>query len=117
LTRFIDPEKKMARKSKVEFFKDAAGEHRWRVWASNGRVIGESGEGYKRPSGAEDAFAKLAAAICDIFGIGASSEPAPPKPRKQRAKKSAPPATDPPADTRADEQRRADETIDKITAP
>ena len=28
-------------------YKDAAGEFRWRLYAQNGRVIADSGEGYK----------------------------------------------------------------------
>lgn len=31
----------------VEFFEDAAGEHRWRVRASNGELMATSGEGFK----------------------------------------------------------------------
>lgn len=30
-----------------QIFVDAAGEWRWRLWASNGRIIADSGEGYK----------------------------------------------------------------------
>ena len=32
----------------VEVYRDTAGEWRWRLWASNGNVIADSGEGYTR---------------------------------------------------------------------
>lgn len=32
----------------VEFYIDEKGEHRWRAVAKNGRIVAESGEGYKR---------------------------------------------------------------------
>ncbi len=34
------------KKGKVEFFKDKKGEYRWKLIASNGRIIADSGEGY-----------------------------------------------------------------------
>jgi len=36
----------MARRGKVEFYKDKKGEYRWRLIASNGEIIANSGEGY-----------------------------------------------------------------------
>lgn len=33
--------------SKVEIYKDKAGEWRWKAKSSNGRVVAESGEGYR----------------------------------------------------------------------
>lgn len=33
--------------SKIEFYTDRAGEHRWRFRADNGRILADSGEGYK----------------------------------------------------------------------
>lgn len=35
---------------KFEVFKDRAGEHRWRLFANNGKMIASSGEGYKNKS-------------------------------------------------------------------
>lgn len=41
----------MPRKTKhpdgIEFYRDAKREHRWRAWRK-GRIVAESGEGYKR---------------------------------------------------------------------
>ena len=37
---------------KYEIYRDDAGEWRWRLTASNGRIVA-SGEGYKRRSGAQ----------------------------------------------------------------
>lgn len=34
-------------KHKIELYKDAAGEWRWRALSGNGRIVAESGEGYK----------------------------------------------------------------------
>jgi len=34
-------------KHKIEVYKDDAGEWRWRVRSGNGRIVAESGEGYK----------------------------------------------------------------------
>lgn len=41
---------------KVEVYKDRKGEWRWRVIAPNGRILGDSGEGYKRRSAAVTGF-------------------------------------------------------------
>lgn len=38
--------------SKIEIYQDAAGEWRWRLKASNGRIVA-SGEGYKTKAGAK----------------------------------------------------------------
>ena len=35
-------------KSKLEMYKDSKGEWRWRLKASNGRIVATSGEGFKR---------------------------------------------------------------------
>ena len=34
-------------KHKIQVYKDTAGEWRWRMMSGNGRVVAESGEGYK----------------------------------------------------------------------
>lgn len=41
------------------FYKDTAGEWRWRFVASNGRIMADSGEGYKTKRGAVRAQARL----------------------------------------------------------
>lgn len=35
-------------KSKLEMYKDSKSEWRWRLKASNGRIVATSGEGFKR---------------------------------------------------------------------
>ena len=42
----------MSRKSTFEVFHDKAGEWRWRLIASNGNIIADSGEGYQSKQGA-----------------------------------------------------------------
>lgn len=42
-----------------EIYTDKAGEHRWRLVASNGRVIADSGEGYKHLQDCRDAITKV----------------------------------------------------------
>lgn len=54
--------------SNLEFYKDSAGEWRWRVRASNGEIIGASSEGYARKIDA----AKNAAALRDALQTLAS---------------------------------------------
>lgn len=34
--------------AKIEVYRDAAGEFRWRARDTNGRIVAESGEGYER---------------------------------------------------------------------
>lgn len=36
-----------------EIYKDARGEFRWRLKASNGRIVADSGEGYKNKADCE----------------------------------------------------------------
>lgn len=48
---------------KPEFYQDKAGQWRWRVKHSNGRILADSGEGYSRKSDAQKGFARLTAAI------------------------------------------------------
>ena len=38
----------MFRKATFEVFRDSAGEWRWRLVASNGNIIADSGEGYTK---------------------------------------------------------------------
>ncbi|PSD28307.1 YegP family protein [Stenotrophomonas indicatrix] len=49
-------------------YKDKAGEFRWRLYAQNGRVIADSGEGYKNRVDCV-AGAKLVASIAAGAGI------------------------------------------------
>ena len=41
----------MSRKATFEVFRDNAGEWRWRLVASNGNIIADSGEGYRSKQG------------------------------------------------------------------
>jgi hypothetical protein len=43
----------------IEFYTDKAGEHRWRVVASNGKIVADSGEGYINFSDCTDMARKL----------------------------------------------------------
>jgi uncharacterized protein len=44
---------------KFELYKDAKGEYRWRLVASNGQSIAASGEGYKSKESAKDGIASV----------------------------------------------------------
>lgn len=39
---------------KFQIYKDKAGEYRWRLVAHNGKIVGDSGEGYKNKSDCTD---------------------------------------------------------------
>ncbi|MFC6939012.1 HVO_2922 family protein [Salinirubellus sp. GCM10025818] len=43
----------MSRKATFEVFRDNADEWRWRLVASNGNIIADSGEGYQSKQGVE----------------------------------------------------------------
>ena len=43
----------------VELYKDVAGEWRWRLVAANGKIIADSGEGYRRRGGAVKAWERV----------------------------------------------------------
>jgi len=47
----------------IEYYKDSAGEWRWRVTASNGEIIGASSEGYVRKIDAVKNVAALRGAL------------------------------------------------------
>lgn len=49
-----------------EFYTDAAGEHRWRIWAPNAKIIGASPEGFVRRRGAVDNLKLLEIALRSI---------------------------------------------------
>lgn len=40
-------------------YQDHAGEHRWRMYARNKRIVADSGEGYSTRSGAKRALKRL----------------------------------------------------------
>lgn len=53
----------MAGQQRFEIYEDAAGEHRWRVTARNGEIIGASSEGYVDRDDCARNATQLAAAI------------------------------------------------------
>lgn len=54
------------RQAKIEMFKDAGGEYRWRLLATNGKVIADSAEGYSTPA----AIRRAVASVRDAFKLG-----------------------------------------------
>lgn len=56
---------------KFEVYKDKANEYRWRLLASNGRMVADSGEGYTRREDAHRAIAALLSAIGDVTIVDA----------------------------------------------
>jgi uncharacterized protein YegP (UPF0339 family) len=48
-----------------EIFEDRAGEYRWRLVASNGRIIADSGEGYGSKSDAREAAVAVSNQVTD----------------------------------------------------
>lgn len=50
---------------KIEIYRDKAKEYRWRIRASNGRVLADSAEGYKRRGGAFRGMRAVVIAISD----------------------------------------------------
>ena len=51
------------KRTRIEFYQDAKGEHRWRIKAGNGRIIAAASEGFKRLAGAQRNLGKVGAAI------------------------------------------------------
>jgi uncharacterized protein YegP (UPF0339 family) len=49
-------QKDVATKLKFEPYEDSKGEHRWRLKATNGQVIGSSSQGYKAKADSEKAI-------------------------------------------------------------
>lgn len=49
----------MMRVLQFETYKDAAGEHRWRLVAPNGRIIADGAEGYKSRRNARKAVRRV----------------------------------------------------------
>ena len=67
------------RKCTVDFFADSKepdAEIRWRLYAPNGRIIADSGEGYLRLKACKNAFDKMCAYLInghvDKIGLGTS---------------------------------------------
>ena len=81
----------MARKSstpaqpaRFEIYKQADGQFRWRLIASNGRIVADGGESYRRYAGAEAGIRVVVDAVNEART--STSLPAPQKrPRKARA--------------------------------
>ncbi len=55
-----------------EIFEDKAGEYRWRLVASNGEIIADSGEGYASKDGARQAVERIQsyAPNADVLDVG-----------------------------------------------
>ena len=47
------------RRAKLQIYRDANREWRWRLRASNGRILADSGEGYRRRASARHAAARV----------------------------------------------------------
>lgn len=45
---------------KLDIYKDSRGEWRWRLRARNGKIVADSGEGYKTTAGVRKAVRRLA---------------------------------------------------------
>lgn len=65
------------RKLRVEFYRDEAEAHRWRLTSSNGRIIATSGEGYRRRADAERAFESVGAGALGAVVATEAAAPAP----------------------------------------
>ena len=57
------------RKGKLEIYKDARAEWRWRLKSSNGRIIATSGEGYTRQHDCEEAQKKVTVTMRDAVVV------------------------------------------------
>lgn len=51
----------MSPKRTLEFYRDAAGKWRWRFIAANGRILADSGQGYRHRVDAERGFESVCA--------------------------------------------------------
>ena len=54
-----------------EVYKDKAGEYRWRLLSSNGRIAADSGEGYTRREDAHRAITTLLLGLNDVVIVDA----------------------------------------------
>ena len=53
------------RRAKLEIYRDARGEWRWRLRASNGRILADSGEGYRRRASVRKAVECVRSILAD----------------------------------------------------
>ncbi len=51
---------------KIELYVDAAGEWRWRLKARNGRILGDSAEGYKRKAACRKVAGRIAGGKIEV---------------------------------------------------
>lgn len=51
------------KRPKIQIYKDKKGEYRWRLKAINGKIIADSGEGYKRKRNARIAIDRVVVAF------------------------------------------------------
>lgn len=56
---------------KKVFYIDSANEHRWRILSSNGRILADSGEGYKRAADCKQSLERIFKAGYDVIVMGA----------------------------------------------
>ena len=54
-------------KTKVEIYKDQAGEYRWRLIHANGNIMAVSGEGYVKQDWAEKSVQHVSTYLNEIF--------------------------------------------------
>ena len=53
------------RRAKLEIYRDARSEWRWRLRASNGRIVADSGEGYCRHASVRKAVERVRSILAD----------------------------------------------------
>ena len=63
----------LTRLYKFVIYQDACGEWRWRLKSSNGRIVADSGEGYKTRSGAQMSVDRLIRA--DLLAMAKDRKP------------------------------------------
>ena len=93
-----------------EFYQDRKGEHRWRLKGANGKVIADSGEGYKTAAGARRGAeaTKKRASQAKIPSSGfAATKPAAKKPAAKKPAAKKPAAKKPAAKKPASASRRS----------
>ena len=56
---------------KFEIYEDKAGEYRWRLLWSNGKIAADSGEGYTRRDDAHRAIGSLLLGLTDVTIVDA----------------------------------------------
>lgn len=66
------------RTPRIFVYRDRKGEWRWRLKSANGKIVAESGEGYKRkltPLDVADRLADMFMDACDVELARAESQP------------------------------------------